>query len=143
MRPLTPEAGRVISYSYLWYREYLAGRIEGVKDRPAAIVLTSIRGPDEITVVTVVPITHSPPIEPGSALPIPEAIRRHLGLDEAPSWVVVSEFNRFIWPGYDLRPRQKSGRYDYGFLPPHFFDQLRLAFLEWRRSGRQRLTPRD
>jgi hypothetical protein len=39
------------------------------------------------------------------AVEIPAVVKRHLGLDEARSWIVVSEINRFIWPG------RISGRY--------------------------------
>jgi hypothetical protein len=35
----TPTPGLVIRYSYLWRNEAAAGREEGVKDRPCAIVL--------------------------------------------------------------------------------------------------------
>jgi hypothetical protein len=35
----TPRAGLVIRYSYLWQSEAAAGREDGVKDRPCAIVL--------------------------------------------------------------------------------------------------------
>jgi hypothetical protein len=38
MKLPTPEAGLVIGYSYLWAREHSAGRQEGVKNRPCAIV---------------------------------------------------------------------------------------------------------
>jgi hypothetical protein len=34
-----PQPGLVIRFSYLWKREADAGREEGVKDRPRAIVL--------------------------------------------------------------------------------------------------------
>ncbi|MGH7102211.1 MAG: hypothetical protein ACREFJ_07420, partial [Acetobacteraceae bacterium] len=34
---------------------------------------------------------------------IPLPIKRHLGLDDDPSWIVVAEGNEFLWPGYDLR----------------------------------------
>ena len=35
----TPQAGLVIRYSYLWQSEAAAGREEGVKDRPCAVIL--------------------------------------------------------------------------------------------------------
>ena len=41
-----PEPGLVISYAYLWHDEYEAGKDEGRKDRPAAIVLTTERKDD-------------------------------------------------------------------------------------------------
>jgi hypothetical protein len=45
----------VIRYSYLWHDEYLAGREEGVKDRPCAIVI-SMRDEEGDMVVLVAPI---------------------------------------------------------------------------------------
>jgi hypothetical protein len=51
------------------------------------------------------------------------ATKRRLGLDEASSWVVLSEGNRFAWPGPDMR-RVTAGRFDYGFLPPALFTRI-------------------
>ncbi|HLY54251.1 MAG TPA: hypothetical protein VKS60_01765 [Stellaceae bacterium] len=113
-----PELGLVVSYAYLWHSEYQLGREEGVKDRPCAIVLIK-REVDGDTSVTVVPITHVPPASSEDAVELPAATKRRLGLDEAQSWVVISEVNEFIWPGPDLRPVSRGrGRFDYGFLPP-------------------------
>ncbi|PWB84267.1 MAG: growth inhibitor PemK [Methylocystaceae bacterium] len=138
----TPEPGLVISYAYLWHDEYGAGQEEGLKDRPSAIVLVVERVSDDATIVTVLPITHSAPRDPKSAVEIPPAVERHLGLDDSRSWIVVSEGNEFLWPGYDLRKRPHTDRYDYGFLPPRLFDRVRAAFLEWRDARRARTTPR-
>jgi hypothetical protein len=99
----TPEAGLVIAYAYLWRREHQAGQDEGLKDRPSVIVLTAERQEDGATIVTVLPITHSAPTRPGAAVEIPAPVKRHLGLDDQRSWVVVAEGNEFLWPGYDLR----------------------------------------
>ncbi|MBY6241227.1 growth inhibitor PemK [Methylosinus sp. Sm6] len=138
----TPEPGLVISYSYLWRDEHDAGLEEGSKDRPCVIVLAVERAPDGAFLVTVLPITHSEPREPHSAVEIPLAVKRHLGLDDSRSWIVVSEGNEFLWPGYDLRKRPRTDRYDYGFLPPRLFDRVRDAFGEWRRKRRTETTPR-
>lgn len=118
------------------------GGKEGQKDRPSVIVLAVERAADGATVVTVLPITHSPPLDPASGVEIPLPVKRHLGLDDDPSWIIVSG-NEFLWPGYDLRKRPHSDRYDYGFLPPRFFNQILEAFDSWYRSGRRRLTPRE
>ena len=93
-------------------------------------------------VVTVVPITHSAPTNLATAVEIPLAVKRHLGLDDERSWIVVSEGNEFLWPGYDLRRIAATDRYDYGFLPPRLFNQVRAAFLEHYRRGRGQLTAR-
>ena len=102
-----PEPGLVISYSYLWHYEHGAGRDEGRKDRPSVIVLAIERPANDTTVVVVLPITHTPPADPVGAVEIPAAVKRHLGLDDERSWIVVTEGNEFDWPGYDLR---KIGR---------------------------------
>ena len=79
-----PHPGLVIHYSYLWANEHLAGREEGVKDRPCAVVLARqiIEGR---SLVSVMAITHSPPSNPAEAIEIPAAIKRMLGLDDQPS----------------------------------------------------------
>ena len=81
-------------------------------------------------VVTVLPITHRTPADPASAVEMPLPVKRHLGLDDDPSWIVVAEGNEFLWPGYDLRKLPHSDRYDYGFLPPRFFNQV-LDKVRW------------
>jgi hypothetical protein len=138
-----PEAGLVISYAYLWRDEHLAGREEGVKDRPSVVVLVIERKGDEFPSVTVLPITHSPPGDPKAAIEIPARIKSHLGLDDARSWIVVSEGNEFTWPGFDLRKRPNCEKYEHGILPGRFFDQVVEAFLRWDGRGQSRRIPRD
>jgi hypothetical protein len=67
-----------------------------------------------------------------------------MGLDDARSWVVVTELNRFVWPGPDLRPilPTAAGRFDYGPLPPNLFRTIRDRFLASARAGRVRSVPR-
>jgi hypothetical protein len=124
-----PEPGLVISYSYLWSDEADDGREEGAKDRPCAIVLAAGEVSGD-TVVAVVPVTHSPPQRRNEAVEIPAIVKRRLGLDEARSWIVVSEINRFVWPGPDLRPvsTAEPARFEYGFLPPGLFRQVLERF---------------
>jgi hypothetical protein len=138
-----PEPGLVISYANLWYHEHQAGREGGQEDRPSVIILAVEREAAGATVVTVLPITHSAPGDPASAGEIPLAVKRHLGLHDDPSWIVVAEGNEFVWPGYDLRKLPHSDRYDYGFLPPRIFNQVLDAFVGWYRSSRRRVTPRE
>jgi hypothetical protein len=139
----TPEAGLVISYAYLWHREHQAGQEEGRKDRPSVIVLATERVDDGATAVTVLPITHSAPADPASAVEIPAPVKRHLGLDAERSWIIVAEGNEFLWPGYDLRKVPNTDRYDYGLLPPRFFNQVLDAFVAWHLVSKRRLTPRE
>ena len=90
-----PRPGLVISYTYLWLREYRQGWEDGRKDRPCAIVAARqmIEGQE---IVTVVPVTHNPPADPAGAIEMPAALKAHLGLDDARSWIVVTETNDFI-----------------------------------------------
>ena len=138
-----PEPGLVIRYSYLWRVEYLRGQEEGVKDRPCAIVLAPERVEDD-THVVVLPVTHSPPDKSVVALEIPLAIKRALGLDSERSWVVLSESNRFRWPGPDLRRvgDRDDSSVAYGFLPPRFFAELYRQFIALEDATRSRRVPR-
>jgi len=138
----TPEPGLVISYAYLWNYEAQGGREEGYKDRPCVILLALQRQQDGETLVTVLPITHRPPQDEGGAVELPRAIKKHLGLDDARSWVVVSEGDQFVWPGYDLRKARGGESYDYGFLPPSFFRSVLIAFRAWHKTHKAALTPR-
>jgi hypothetical protein len=134
----TPVPGLVIRYSYLWHHEAAAGREEGTKDRPCAVTLAHHDMAGEIHLL-VLPITHSQPSRRDEAVEIPLAVKQRLGLDEAPSWVICLEANRFIWPGPDLRfqPGANAESVAYGLLPPKFFAHIRNKFLD---LDRQRAT---
>lgn len=137
-----PEAGLVISYSYLWRNEFRQGKVEGLKNRPCAIVLV-VENDNLGNKVTVAPITHSEPLDSNAALEIPPKIKAHLGLDTERSWIILDDFNEFIWPGYDLRPiHGKSGTYDHGFLPPLFLKQIISKILDLRSQSKS-ITSRD
>lgn len=138
-----PEPGLVIRYAYLWFSDYEQGRDEGDKYRPCAIIFTTVNDADQ-TIVAVLPVTHSPPQHEDDAVELPLLVKRRLGLDDARSWAVVTELNRFVWPGPDLRPvpPTEAGRFDYGVLPPGLFRQIRERFLAAARAQRVRQTPR-
>lgn len=140
----TPEPGLVISYSYVWDREARAGQEEGRKDRPCVIMLAVERDQDDgETVVVVLPITHRAPENAGESIEIPPAVKRHLGLDSDRSWIVVSEGDQFVWPGYDLRKVHGSRRYHYGYLPPRLFAIVLAAFRKWQSVDKLRLVDRE
>jgi hypothetical protein len=127
----------VIGYSYLWATDHRNGAEEGFKNRPCAIVATQriIEGRE---IVTVVPVTHSRPTNPADGVEIPTALKLHLGLDNLPSWVVVTETNDFLWPGPDLSPVPGAypARFHYGMLPPRFFAHLRGQLLKAHHNRR-------
>ena len=139
-----PVPGLVIRYSYLWAEEYGSGREEGVKDRPCAIILVSIEDADE-QMVTVLPVTHSLPSIPELAVEVPQAAKRRLGLDDERCWVVLSEANRFVWPGPDLRPARRgdAASIAYGPLPYALFETIRRKFIAAVRVRRAGIVPRS
>ena len=77
-----PLPAQVICYSYLWKSEHERGHEEGIKDRPCAVVLTATEADGDV-VVTVLPITHTPPYDPAEAVEIPAGTKERLGLDGA------------------------------------------------------------
>lgn len=139
-----PQPGLVISYAYLWYHEHRAGREEGRKDRPCVIILAIEKPTEATTTVKVVPVTHSLPDDVSTAFELPSAVKRHLGLDDERSWVVLDEVNEFGWPGFDLRrlPRSRDS-FAYGFLPPRLFDQLMAKLREVWNEKQGKTTSRD
>jgi hypothetical protein len=133
----------VIRYSYLWAAEHARGREEGVKDRPCAIVLMSTDDAGA-RIVTVLPISHTPPSDPALSVEIPAAVKRRLGLDDDRSWIILTEANRFVWPGPDLRPAKPADAASvvYGSLPYGLFEDIRLKFIAALRTRVARTVPR-
>lgn len=127
-----PEPGLVIRYNFLWGREASDRHQNARKSRPCAIV-TSVRQAGDKIIVTVAPITHSPPID-STTIEIPLPAKRLLGLDEERSWIVVNELNSFIWPGPDLEPIERGSKVlSYGRLPrPLALKMLRMVLVAIR-----------
>ena len=75
-----PVPGLVIRYSYLWTQEHKRGQEEGVKDRPCAVVLVTAND-DGNRIVTVLPVTHTPPSDLALAVEIPPLVKRRLNPD--------------------------------------------------------------
>ncbi len=137
-----PVPGLVIRYSYLWHDEYLEGREEGEKDRPCAIIAAIRTDDNRDTRVLVLPVTHGPPADPDLAIEIPPRIKQRLQPDDARSWVVLSEWNEFVWPGPDLRRVPGSDAFAYGMMSPGLFASIRNAFLAVVRSRGASRVPR-
>jgi len=129
-----PKAGLVIRYDYLWTREAATGRQQS-KDRPACLVAASDSAVTPRFVV-ILPITHSAPTSDTVAIEIPAKVAQALSLDEAQSWVVVSDHNVDEWPNAGLAPIPgRPGVYSYGFIPPGLFAQIKARFLELSDRG--------
>lgn len=107
-----PEPGLVIAYAYLWRNEARKGLEEGLKDgRPCMILFVAER-------VVILPITHTFANDDG-CLKIPASVKTAVGLDDRPQWIVTSECNTFVWPGFDVRIEPQ-----YGPVPPNFFNKV-------------------
>lgn len=115
--------------------------MEGQEDRPAVVVLAIAVG-EHFIQVTVAPITHSLPRGEGGAIEIPPAVKAQLGLDQERSWIVVTEVNRFTWPGPDIRPVKGRDTPLYGAIPAKLFAQVRQAISNHVKAHRLTLSPR-
>jgi hypothetical protein len=132
-----PKPGLIVRYDYLWSHEAAAGRDQG-KDRPTCLVAAS----DSLAApryVVLLPITHSPPNAGTEGVEIPAKVKQALGLDDAPSWVIVSEHNVDEWPNAGVSPIPgKPSVFSYGFIPPGLFAQIKARFLELARQSKSR-----
>lgn len=130
-----PRPGLIVRYDYLWTREAAHGRTQG-KDRPACLVAATDSAMRPRFVV-LLPITHVPPDGDTVGIEIPARVKQALGLDEAPSWVIVSEHNVDEWPNGGLSPLpSRPGVFAYGFMPPGLFAKVKAGFVDLARTGR-------
>ncbi len=138
-----PRPGEVIRYAYLWTGEHDAGREEASKDRPCAVVLVT-RAEGDAETVFVLPVTSRQPAVPEDGEKLSDATRRRLGLQSEPCWVILTEVNRFIWPGPDLRPvEHPAGSFcTYGLLPAQQFRRIRDTVLRRAHERTLRAAPR-
>ena len=134
-----PKLGLIVRYDYLWSREAATGR---EKERPTCLVAAS----DSLTrprYVVLLPITHSPPDSGTVGIEIPAKVKKAIGLDDAPSWVIVSEYNVDEWPNAGLVPIPgRPGTFSYGFIPPGLFAQIKTKFLELARQSKTSVVRR-
>lgn len=136
-----PRPGLVVRYDYLWSDKAAAGREHG-KDRPACLVAATDSAATPRYVV-LLPITHAPPAANVVGIEIPPRVKQAIGLDDAPSWVIVSEYNVDEWPNGGLTPLPGSrGIFSYGFIPPSLFAQIKGKFLELSAAGRGKAVKR-
>ena len=136
-----PEPGLVFRYDYLWLNETTTARSSG-KERPACLVATLDDEADPQLVV-VLPITHFRPRGATVGVEIPLAVAEKFGLDDAGSWIIVSEANVDFWPNAGLAPIPgKRSAYAYGFLPPNLFESVKAKFLTLVHDRKAKLVRR-
>ena len=111
-----PKAGHVVRYVYLFAEEAARGRDEGVKER--FVVVAGVEGRR----YRVAAITTKGEGRAGTLL-LPAPVASAAGVAPGSS-IVVSEFNRFTWPGFDIRPLTKDAGYIAGRLPPRFTNTM-------------------
>ena len=82
----------------MWADDHRRGAEEGIKNRPCALVAATRRDGDRIVAI-VVPVTHSPPADPETAIEIPAVTKARLGLDPgfSPSFIVVNAKHNEVW----------------------------------------------
>jgi hypothetical protein len=121
----------------------IGARRRGDQNRPCALVAATRRDGDRIVAV-VVPVTHSPPADPLTAIEIPAITKTRLGLDAQRSWIICNEAN--VLPGLARTLRAATGRAApsvwYGPLPPKLAAAARDKLLEIARAGCLRRVPR-
>ena len=107
-----PKVGHVLRYVYLFTEEAAKGREEGVKER--FVVVVGLEGSrHRVAAVTTKGEGRT------NVIPLPAPVAQAAGLSPD-SGLVVSEYNLFTWPGFDIRPLAKTTGYIAGRLPPSF-----------------------
>jgi len=139
-----PERGSIINYAYLWAREDARGQSEGRKNRPALVLALSVTEERGVHRVYVAAITHSPPSRASDAVQFPLRVKRQLGLDDEPAWIVTTELNTFVWPGPDIRPipGRNPRTSVYGRIPEDLLKRAVRSFLENRKKQQAALVTR-
>ena len=128
-----PRPGLIIRYDYLWTLEAATGQKQG-KDRPACLVAASDSSANPRFVV-ILPITHTPPDQNTVGIELPIRVKQAIGLDDAPSWVIVSKYTIDEWPNGGISPvPERAGVFSYGFIPPGLFARIKTRFLELARE---------
>lgn len=89
------------------------------------------------TELMAVPITTQPPRRAADGFEVPPRVKAHLGLDAQRCWIMVTELNRFLWPGPDVRPirRGKELTPFYGALPEKLFRPVLDAVIKRAEAG--------
>ncbi|MBI3676916.1 MAG: hypothetical protein HY243_09915 [Proteobacteria bacterium] len=136
-----PQPGLIIRYDYLWNDEAAKGR-DPAKERPTCLIAASDDTPNPRFVV-ILPITHRKPVRPALGIEIPPAVKQALGLDDARSWIIVSECNVDEWPTPGLSAvAGRRGVFAYGALPPTLFERVRESFLKLLESSQAKTVRR-
>jgi hypothetical protein len=94
--------------------------------------------------VVILPITHARPASDTVGVEIPAKVRVALGLDDVPSWIIISEHNVDEWPNGGLASLPgRPDEFSYGFIPPGLFAQVKSRFATLYKAGKSGQTRRQ
>jgi hypothetical protein len=136
----------LVAYEFLW-RSQSQYRDDGFKVYPAAVVFARGTGDGAITTYAL-GMSHSQPSALQRAVEVPRKLKRHLGLDELPSWIYTDQLNVFVWAGADLRPASWLSEKPHldscviGALPTGWFHDLLQHLDESRRLQKLKVIKR-
>jgi len=123
----------VVRYGFVWAAPGRRRPPDAGKDRPCLIVsLSAVPEPKLrgriVTRVTYLPISHTPPSDGESALPVPPRVAQHLGLTDAPSFIYTTYAVEDDWPLDLAHLPGEPHRFHYGFVPPRLFAAVTADF---------------
>lgn len=142
MKKPEPLPGLVVRYDYLWRDERDRGHIDGLKERPCAVILVHATDDTGHKFVILAAITHSPPRISIDAIEIPARVRQALGLDHDRSWIVLTEVNRARWDDPGIVPAKPTS-WEYGRLPLKLWGQLRDDIVARSRNRNLKIVDRQ
>jgi hypothetical protein len=89
--------------------------------------------------VVLVPITHSPPSGASVGIEIPLNVKRKIGLNDEPSWIIISKYSVEEWPNGGLSTIPgRNGVFAYGFIPPGLFATVKAQFLDLAKANKSK-----
>ena len=130
----SPAAGQVVRFEYLWASEaFQDGLTSGAKHRPC-VVLAALPNAVGWPKVLLCGITHTKPSAPSEGVLLPKEVKKELGLDDEPSWIVTSEVNTVDW--HDMRfILAPKGSWTYGVMAAEVMEEVRQRIAARNRAG--------
>jgi hypothetical protein len=113
-----------------------------LKDRPVVVAVVARKETLGRTQLLVAPITHTEPERSEDGIEVPPSVKKHLGLDRERSWIILTELNRFYWPGPDIRPARGSRSPLLDALPEWLFRKVQQGIGRNATRGKIRITKR-
>ena len=133
--PDQPPIGNLVAYEYLWLSQHNT-REDGAKVYPVALIFAK-KTIASVTLAYAVGMSHKSPAAFEKAIEVPRKLKRHLGLDERPSWIYTDQLNEFTWSGPELRPAEwlstlpsARGSCIIGALPSNWFALVKQDIIE-------------